>query len=165
MTMTPGLRKLMLTLHVSSSVGWIGGVASFLALAIAGLASRDVLTPRAAYIAMNLTYLYVIVPFGLASLLTGLVSSLGTEWGLVRHYWVLVKLLMTIPLSILMLVHTQPVSYLASAAAKRTLSDADLGGLRIQLVADSGAALLALLVATTLALYKPRGMTRYGALK
>ena len=84
MTMTPGPRKLMLTLHVTSSVGWIGAISCFLALAIAGLASEDVLTARAAYIAINLTYWYVIVPLGLASPLTGLVSSLGTEWGLVR---------------------------------------------------------------------------------
>ena len=70
------------------------------------------------------------------------------------------KFLLSIPLTILLPVHTQPVSYLAGAAAEMTLSNADLGELRIQLVADSGAALLALLVATTLALYKPRGMTR-----
>lgn len=163
MSMTPGQRKLVLTVHVGSSVGWIGAVICFLALAIVGLASKDILTARAAYIAMGLTYGYVIVPLGLASLLTGLVSSLGTEWGLVRHYWVLVKLLLTIPLGILMLVHIQPVGYLAGAAAKMTQSNVDLGGLRIQLVADSGAAMLVLFVTTALAMYKPRGTTGYGA--
>jgi hypothetical protein len=58
-------------------------------------------------------------------------------------------------------VHTRPVRYLAKAAAERTLANADLGGLRMQLVADSGAALLALVVAVTLALYKPAGVTRH----
>jgi hypothetical protein len=159
--MKPSARKLALTAHVASSVGWIGAVACFLALAIAGLANDDGLAAPATYVAMDWIYRYVIVPFGLASLLTGLVSSLGTEWGLVRHYWVLVKLLLTIPLIILMLVHTRPVRYLAKAAADRILANADLGGLRIQLVADSGAALLALIVATTLALYKPAGATGY----
>src|SRR5262249_55873923 len=98
---------------------------------------------------------------GLVSLLTGFVSSLASEWGLLRYYWVLVKLLLSIPLTILMLVHMRPVRYLANAAAERALSNADLGGLRIQLVADSGAALLALVVAITLALYKPVGVTGY----
>ncbi len=163
MTMSPGSRKLVLALHVTSSVGWIGAVTCFLALAIAGLAGHNAPTARAAHIAMGLTYWYVIVPFGLASLLSGLVASLGTEWGLVRHYWVLVKVLLTIPLTILLLVHTQPVSYLAAAAAEGASSGPDFGGLRIQLVADSGAALLALLVSTTLALYKPQGKTRRGA--
>jgi hypothetical protein len=163
MSMKPGPRKLALTAHVVSSVGWIGAVTCFLALAMAGLANDDGLVAPAAYVAMDLTYRYVIVPLGLASLLTGFISSLGTEWGLVRHYWVLVKLLLTIPLTVLMLVHMRPVRYLANAAAEGKLSIADLGGLRIQLVADSGTALLALLVAMTLALYKPPGATRYRA--
>jgi hypothetical protein len=42
------------------------------------------------------------------------------------------------------------------------LSSADLRQLRIQLVADAGAAMMALLVATTLSVYKPWGMTSYG---
>jgi hypothetical protein len=163
MTMTTRVRKFALTLHVTSSVGWLGAVAGFLALAVAGATSQDAPMMHAAYLAMGLTYWYVIVPFGVASLLTGLVSSLGTVWGLLRHYWVLVKLLLTIPLTILLLVHTQPVSYMSSVGLEKALSAADLGGLRIQLATYAAAALLALLVATTLSVYKPRGMTRYGA--
>jgi hypothetical protein len=90
------------------------------------------------------------------SLCRGRVSSLGTEWGLFRHYWVLVKLLLTIPLTILLLVHTQPVSYMAGVGVQRALSGADLGGLRIQLAAYAAAALLVLFVATTLSVYRPR---------
>jgi hypothetical protein len=163
MNMTTRGRKFALTAHVTSSVGWFGAVAGFLALAIAGAASQDARIVPAAYLAMDLTYWYVIVPLGLASLLTGLVSSLGTDWGLFRHYWVLVKLLLTIPLTALLLVHTQPVSYMARESAQRTLSGDDLGGLRIQLAAYAGAALLVLLVATALSVYRPRGMTGYGA--
>jgi hypothetical protein len=163
MNMTTRGRKFALTAHVTSSVGWFGAVAGFLALAIAGAAGQDAQIMRAAYLAMDLTYWYVIVPLGLASLLTGLVSSLGTEWGLFRHYWVLVKLLLTIPLTILLLMHTQPVSYMAREDVQKTLSGADLGGLRIQLAAYAGAALLVLLAATTLSVYKPRGATGYGA--
>jgi hypothetical protein len=161
--MISNTRKLALSAHVTSSIGWLGAVASFLALAIAGTTSQDAQMVRAAYLAMDLTYWYVIVPLGLASLLTGLISALGTEWGLFRHYWVLAKLSLTIPLTALMLVHTQPVAYVAGLAAERTLSGGDLGALRIQLAAYAGAALLALLVATVLSVYKPRGVTRYRA--
>ena len=115
------------------------------------------------YSTMELTGWFVIVPLALAALLTRLVQSLGTEWGLFRHYWVLIKLLLTIPLTVLLLVHTQPVGVMASAVAQSNLSGAELGGLRIQLVADAGAALLVLLVATTLSVYRPRGMTGYPA--
>ncbi len=103
-----------------------------------------------------------IVPLSFASLLTGLVQSVGTEWGLFRHYWILVKLLITVLGTLILLLHLRAASFLASAAAEATLFGADLRGLRIQLAADAGAAVLVLLVATTLSVYKPRGMTRYG---
>ena len=118
MTMTPRVRKFALTAHVISSVGWLGAVAGFLALAAAGLISQDARMVRTAYLAMDLTYWFVIVPAGLASLLTGLVLSLGTTWGLFRHYWVLMKFLLTIPAIVLLLVHTQPVNYLAGVARR-----------------------------------------------
>jgi hypothetical protein len=162
MTMGPRLRKIALTAHVTLSVGWLGAVASFLALAVTGLTSQDAQRVRAAYLAMELTTSFIIVPLSLAALLTGLVQSLGTKWGLFQHYWILAKLLITILATIILLVHMQPISYMAGAAAETTLTSADLRQLRIQLVADATAALLALLVATTLAVYKPRGMTPYG---
>jgi hypothetical protein len=165
MTMSSRVTKFALAAHVTSSVGWLGAVAGFLALAIAGLTSQDAQMVRAAYLAMELTGWLVIVPLSLASLLTGLVQSLGTTWGLFRHYWVVVKLLITVLATILLLVHMQPVGHLARVVAETTLASGELAGLRLQLVADAGAALLALLVATALSVYKPRGMTPYGRRK
>src|ERR687891_609408 len=95
MTMAPRFRKFALIAHVTSSVGSLGSVAVFLALAVSGLTSQDAQMVRAAYVAMELSAWYVIVPLVLASLLTGLVQSLGTTWGLFRHFWVLAKLLLT----------------------------------------------------------------------
>ncbi len=164
-TMTPLVRKFALTAHVTFSVGWLGAVAAFLALAVAGLTSWDPQVVRAAYLAMDLTAWFVIVPLSLASLVTGLVQSLGTRWGLFRHYWVLIKLVMTILATIVLLVHTQPIGYMARVAATTTIASADHRGVRIQLVVTAGAALLVLLVATTLGVYKPRGMTPYGRRK
>ncbi len=162
MAMAPRLRKFALTAHVTSSVGWLGAVAGFLALAVAGLISRDTQTVRAVYLVMDLTAWYVIVPLCLASLLTGLVSSLSTTWGLFRHYWVLLKILITIPSSLMLLVHMQPISYIAGVAANTPLSIADLHRLKIQLVIEAGAAVVVLLVTTALSVYKPKGLTRYG---
>lgn len=160
--MPPSLRKIALTAHVTCSVGWIGAVAVFLALALTGLNSRDPETVRAAYLSMELTGWLVIVPLSLASLVTGLVQSLGTVWGLVRHYWVLIKLLITVLATVVLLVHMQPIGHMADAVRQATLSDGELGGLRVQLVADAGAALVVLLVAVALSVFKPRGTTRYG---
>lgn len=159
--MRPGLRKFVRTAHVIFTVGWLGTVAAFLALAIAGLTSQDVQLVRAAYPAMELMTRFVIVPLSLAPLLTGPILSLGTPWGLFRHYWILVKFLIHILSTIILLVHIQPISHLSRVAAAGTLSSADHGA-QVQLMVAAAAGLLALLVATTLAVYKPRGMTSYG---
>ncbi|MEP6753633.1 MAG: hypothetical protein ABI959_12890 [Candidatus Dormiibacterota bacterium] len=161
MTMTPGQRRFALTMHVVSSVGWFGAVAVFLALSIAGLTSHDSQMVRAEYLVMELIAWFVIVPLCVASVLTGIVSSVGTPLGLFRHYWVLIKLLLIIPSTIVLFVHMGPISLVSHVAAERALSTADLG-LQIQMVAAAGAALLVLLVVTALSVYKPRGLTQYG---
>lgn len=162
MTMTPGLRKFALTAHVTFSVGWLGAVAGFLALAVAGLTSQDAQLVSSAYLAMELTAAYVIVPFCFASLLTGLIQSLGTPWGLFRHYWILFKLLITALATVILMVHMQPIRYMADAAVQTAIPGAHLRGLQIQLVADACIALVALLVTTALSVYKPQGLTPYG---
>ena len=151
MTMTPCLRKLALTAHVTSSVGWLGALAGFLALSVAGLISQDAQMVRAACLAMGLAAWFVILPLSLASLISGLVQALGTPWGLFRHYWVLVKLLLTVLATLALLLKLEPISYLAGVAAETTLPSADLTGLRISLMAHAGGGLLVLLAATTLA--------------
>ena len=163
MIMTPRLRKVALTAHVIVSVGWFGAVAGFIPLAVVGLISQDAQMVRAADLMMELTGRFVIVPLCLAALLTGLVSSLGTPWGLFRHYWVLAKLLMNVFATIILLIYMQSLGYIAGVAAKTTSSSGDLLGLRSPAsVIHAGATLVLLVVATTLSVYKPRGMTRYG---
>ena len=159
MTMPPGVRKLALTAHVTSSVGWLGAVVAYLTLVVGALTSQDAQTVHAAWIAMELIGWFAIVPLALASLLTGLVGSLGPTWGLFRHYWVLFKLLLSVLATIVLLLHMPTVSLLARIAAG--MDNANLGGLRGELL-HAGGGLLILLVTTTLAVYKPRGMTPYG---
>jgi hypothetical protein len=161
-TMSPQLRQFMLIAHVASSVGFLGAVAAFLALAVAGATGRDAQTVNAFSLAMDLITSVVIVPICFVSLLTGLVQSLMTPWGLFRHYWIVVKLLLTVLSTVVLSVHMRPIGYLARIAAGTEWSSADLTGLRFKLVFASGAALLVLLTSTVLSIYKPRGLTPYG---
>jgi ABC-type anion transport system duplicated permease subunit len=80
MTMSPGVRKFALALHLTLSAGWIGAVAAYLALDVASATSQDTQTLRAAYLGMESIVTYVIVPSAFAWLLTGLAMSLGTNW-------------------------------------------------------------------------------------
>ncbi len=157
--MRPGQRKVALTAHLISSVGWIGAVVSYLALGVSAVTTQDAATVRAAWTAMELTGWFVIVPLALAALLAGLLMSLGTPWGLFRHYWVLISLALTILATGVTLLHMPTVSSLADVA--READAADLGGLGGDLF-HPGLGLVVLLVITVLNVYKPRGMTPYG---
>lgn len=163
MTMPPHVRRLALTAHVTASVGWLGAVAASLALAVAGMTSDDVGTVRAAYVGLELVGWFVLVPFALASLLTGLVQSLGSVWGLFRHYWVVAKLFINVFATVVLLMYTRTLGSLADVADQPTLSGDDLDLLRTpSVVLHAGAAMVMLLTATTLAVFKPRGVTPYG---
>jgi hypothetical protein len=159
--MSPRLSKLMLTTHISFSVGWFGAVAAFLALSIAGLTGHGSELVRSAYLAMELIARFVIVPFCIAAFVSGVIQSLGTSWGLFKYYWIVVKLLLTIAATVVLLVHMQPIDYMAGIASEQFLSANDFRGLRIQLIADAGAALLVLLTTTTISVYKPWGRTPF----
>jgi hypothetical protein len=165
MMMAATLRKFVLTTHVTSSVGWLGAVAAFLALAIVGVMSSDLQLVRSVYLAMHPITWFVIVPMAFAAFLTGVVQSVGTTWGLFRHYWVVTKLLLTVIATAVLLLHAQPIDRVAAAAAVMPLSGRDLWQLRVQLVGDASAALFVLFVTTTLSVYKPWGMTPYGLRK
>jgi hypothetical protein len=160
--MRPGLRKFMLTVHIASSVGLLGAVAVFLVLAVIGLTSEDGEMVRAAYVAMGVTAWVVIVPLAFASLLIGVVESLGTRWGLFRHYWILAKLVLTALVIVVLLIQMRGISTVAGAAAATAMSSADLREARLSFVLHAGGGLLVLLLPLALSVYKPRGRTPYG---
>ncbi|MBB5234333.1 hypothetical protein [Deinococcus budaensis] len=157
MTMTPSLRRFTLTAHVAASVGWLGAVAAFLALAVVGLTSQDPQVARAAAIAMEPITRFVIVPLALAALVTGILQALGTPWGLFRHYWVLIKLILTVVATGILLLQMEGIHSVAGLATAATLSNAELRGAMQSMVLHAGGGALVLLVVTTLSVYKPRG--------
>ncbi|MGH9457658.1 MAG: DUF2269 domain-containing protein [Thermoanaerobaculia bacterium] len=160
MTMPPRLRKLALTVHVGVSVGWLGAVLVFLGLSAVGLMSDDAATVRGAYLVMLPAAEIVLVPLALASLATGIVQALGTSWGLFRHYWVLFKLAITLAATLILLTYIETFRAMAQVAADPAV---DLASVRnVSPLLHSVLALIALLIAMVLGLYKPRGLTRYG---
>jgi len=159
--LSPALRKAALAIHLAASVGWIGAVAAYLALDVAAATSDEAATLRAAYLGMGLIAGSVIVQLALASLFTGVVVSLGTKWGLVRHWWVLVSLALTVFATIVLMVETGTIAAYAAVAADATTSDAELNELGSTLAHSVGGSVV-LLVVLVLNVYKPVGLTPYG---
>jgi hypothetical protein len=163
MTMPRRLRTFALTVHVTVSVGWLGAVAAFLSLATVALTSRDEQTVRGVYLVMDPAARLILVPLALASLVTGLVQALGTLWGLFRHYWVLFKLLINLVATAVLLMYLQTFRAMARLAADPAVALAVVRN--PSPVLHAALALLLLLAATVLAVYKPRGITGYGQRK
>jgi hypothetical protein len=158
--LTTALRRLVYTTHVTSSVGWAGAVLVFLALAIAGLTSEHEPTVRGAYLVMAPAAWFVLVPLAHASLLSGIAISLGTPWGLFRHYWVAAKLVMTLLATAVLVMYMDTFRQMAEVA-----SDPATGLGLVQNASPLVHAILALavlLLATVLGIYKPFGPTPYG---
>ncbi len=161
MSARPRMRKFVLTAHIVSSVGWIGAVACTLTLGVVGLTSPDAEVVRGVYLTLEQTGWTILIPLALASLLTGLIQSLGTKWGLFRHYWIIIKLTINVFALIILVMYTQTLSFLADLAAQTT--SGDVSALRSPSpVIHAGLGMLLLLVAAALSVYKPRGMTAYG---
>jgi uncharacterized membrane protein len=161
--MTPGLRRLTFTTHITSSVGWIGAVFVFLAVAVIGLTSQDERTVRGAYLVMAPAAWFVLVPLAHASLLSGIALSLGTTWGLFRHYWVVLKLLITAFSTVILLIYMGTFRQMAQVASDPVV---DLAAVRnASPVVHAILAVILLLAATVLGIYKPFGLTAYGKRK
>lgn len=160
MTFTPALRRLTFSTHVTSSVGWLGAVVVFLALAVIGLTGESEMAVRGVYLVMAPAAWFVLVPLAHVSLLSGTALSLGTDWGLVRHYWVVVKLVITAVATVILLIYMGTFRQMAGVAADPIV---ELGMVRNPSpVVHAILALIVLLVATVLGIYKPFGMTAYG---
>ena len=156
--MSPPVRKLMLTVHVASSVGWLGAIAAYLALNVPALASNNEQNVRAAYLMMEPVMRYALIPLAATSVATGVIQALGTPWGLFRHYWVTISLALTTFAFAILLLHLPAVEDLTAAAMDPAADVDELGGDLFHSVGG----LVVLLVPLVLNIYKPRGLTRYG---
>ena len=161
MTFSNPMRKFILFAHVTTSVGLSGAVASFLLLSIFGIVSSNVQLVQASYVLLMPLTTYLILPLVMASLLIGIISSLGTSWGLVRYYWVAAKLLLTSVTLIVLLFQMNAIAELSTIAATRMETDADFG-LRIRMIVHAGGGLGVLLLIIILSLWKPKGVTPFG---
>jgi hypothetical protein len=158
--MAPRTRKVWLAAHVAVSVGWFGGAYAMLIMAIVAMTSAGAPLRPAAYELMHLSDTALMIPGCLVALITGLVLALYTKWGVLRHWWVVAKLLLTVAAMIYAALY---VSQDVKTALHATLTDprADVENLAAQIIAGSAAMLAVLLAVTMLSIFKPWGRTQW----
>lgn len=150
MPLSRGPRRLLLTTHVMASVGWLGLTLGLLTLGAEGLATPDPSVYRSIRVLVDWPVLVV----SLLSLTTGVALSAGTPWGLLRHWWVVAKLALTLVATGLSVFALRPLAHTAAA----TLGG---GGSGTDLVVAPSVALVVYGTATALSVYKPRGRTPF----
>jgi len=154
----PRARRWMVLLHVVVSVGWIGVEVSILALGVAGVASDDPAVVTGSRVIAGLLAGTFYAPASALTLITGIWLGLGTRWGLVRHYWLLAKLVLTIALFAGGNIAVVPEF---SGAADIAAAGGDVGDTGTMLITAMSAGLTLLLFASMLSVIKPWGRTRW----
>lgn len=153
--LSPPWRELLLSVHVIVSVGLLGTDGAVLLLAVAGWRGADPLT---VYPAAHLLGADLLAPLALLALATGLALGLLTPWGVLRHWWVALKLALNTAGAVLALLVLVPS---LDAAARTADARAALpAGDGLQLVRAAGGASAVLVITVLLSTYKPFGRVR-----
>jgi hypothetical protein len=159
------LYKLLLTAHIMVSVGWLGVVVAKLAIGLAAATTGDPGVAGALYASMEVVN-RVFPPAAIATFATGVLLALGTKWGLLQHYWVAAKLVLTVavPATAVQL-GDRLVQQSSAAASGPAAADATILGFAAAptlLISLSAAHVLMLGAATVISVYKPWGKTWFG---
>jgi hypothetical protein len=157
-------RRLILLTHLIAALGWFGVDVVIAVLAITGFTSDDPARIAASYIALDTFAVPLLLVFGLSTLASGVLLSLGSRWGLLRYWWVTAKLIINLALSGLVLILLQPE--VSTAAHQSALVDPSLpdrlGRSAVNLLFPGFVSGTALLVASLLGTFKPWGRTPLG---
>ncbi|MDT7728450.1 MAG: hypothetical protein QOI21_5026 [Actinomycetota bacterium] len=151
-------RRWFLLTHVICSVGWIGIELALLTLGLIGLLDSDPVVTRSAHVVAGILGGIFYFPTAALTLVSGVILGLGTKWGLVRHHWVLVKLVFNVALLLGGSFLVVPAFEKASDAATR---NEPIGDTAIMMVSAMTAGLTLLLIATQLSIFKPWPKTRW----
>jgi hypothetical protein len=155
----PSTRKGLLVVHIASAGAWLG-IDVVMAVIIFTAFRGDDATRALCYQALELFAGWPLVVVGLACLASGVVLGLGTPFGLVRYWWVVIKLAINVVFVALVPIALRPEviekaeqgrQFLAGLPATLTLGDL----VYPPIVSPAG-----LIVAMVLAVFKPWGLIR-----
>ena len=144
--LSPGARRATLAAHIVLSVGLLGEVSAFLAIAARAAGTRDASLAAAAYDLLAMFQILFGIPLSFLALLTGLRLGLGTKWGVLRYPWVTIKLLL--PVSVIL------VGALLLGPSVDAIRGGD-DGVEGRIVAGAAWDVVALTTGAVLSVYKP----------
>ncbi|MBE1535941.1 DUF2269 family protein [Actinomadura algeriensis] len=153
----PRVRKTLLLVHVVASVALVGSVWGLVLLNLTATLTTDAALVEPAYRLMTVLAFGGGIPLSFISLASGIALGIGSKWGVLRHWWVLAKLLLLIATIVFGAVLGQPEAMAEAASG----GDLPTAARRWREVAVVAAQLAMLLTATGLSVFKPRGRVRW----
>ncbi|MEU9991013.1 DUF2269 domain-containing protein [Streptomyces sp. NPDC048045] len=151
-------RRASLVVHVAASASWLGLTLGLLALGITATATGSAVTAQASVRGMKLFADWLLLPVAFLTLLSGVLLSMGTPWGLARHRWVYIKFWLTLATTAATAFALRPGVNSALAALT---AGGPLPGARAVL-AGPVVSLSAYVFMTAISVLKPWGLTRRG---
>ncbi|MFE0251179.1 DUF2269 family protein [Streptomyces sp. NPDC059010] len=151
-------RRALLVVHVIASACWLGLTLGLLALAITAATTGSAVIVEASVRSMKLFADWLLLPVAFLTLVSGLVLSLGTQWGLARHRWVYIKFWLTLATTAATTFALRPGlgTTVGAVAAGGPLPDAT------DLMMGPIVSLSAYVFMTVISILKPWGLTRRG---
>ncbi|SDK50177.1 hypothetical protein SAMN04487820_108280 [Actinopolyspora mzabensis] len=153
-------RKGVLVLHIVSAGAWIGIDVVLAVLVFTALLTEDARTAAVAHQALGLFAIRPLLVAGLVCLLSGVVLGLGTKYGLLRYWWVAVKLVINVVFVLLVPLGLGPTVTAAVEYGQGITASEQFTFAINQLIFPPVVSPLGLLVAFVLAVYKPWGRIR-----
>ncbi|GAA5513067.1 hypothetical protein Dcar01_01793 [Deinococcus carri] len=156
--LAPSVRKGLLVLHLMAGVAWMGVDVALFVLLEQARTTSDAATALSGYTSVGWIVPVALPPLSLGVLVTGLLLGWGTPWGILRHWWVLVKLGLSLVMTALVFLALVPLvgrlPVLTSMTRAQEVRD-HLGALPIQLMFPPVVSFLLLAFATVLSVFKP----------
>jgi hypothetical protein len=154
-----GARRAVLVVHIVAAGAWIGLDVVMGVFVLTAMTTEDRVVRATALQGLELFAVVPLLAVGLLCLLSGVLLGLGTKYGLVRFWWVAVKLVLNVVLTSLVLLALRPGVGEAAAAGRRLLDGVSVA-VADQLVFPPVVSTTALVVAVVLSVFKPWGRIR-----
>jgi len=153
-------RRAVLITHIASAGAWLGIDVAMAVVVVTAMTTDDVATRVFCLQALEVFTVWPLLVSGLVCLLSGVVLGLGSKWGVVRYWWVSVKLVLNLLLTALVLIALRPEVTGLAAQARRWVAGEPVTFDLSNLIYPPTVSPALLLVAMTLSVVKPWGRIR-----
>lgn len=153
-------RRAVLIIHIASAGAWLGVDVAMAVLIVAAMTTDDPATLVFSLQALELVSVWPLLACGLLCLASGMVLGLGSKWGLLRYWWVTVKLALNLVLTGLVVVALQGEVTKQADLARRLAAGEQVAIDSTNLIYPPTVSPTLLLVAITLSVVKPWGRIR-----